>query len=568
MMHGDAVVSNDVDNGFSPWEEWSLEEDVCFHERISKYLKDGSLSIDGVAAIVLQLLTKANNTALALLKEVRYVDSSWTHEVNAHALVTAQRRILEARNLLLKGRSDTVTARFPIEPPGGTRMLRLYRHIAYSCYAAAASLNTFYQRFEIWLHGNDKKYCHVAQILVLLSNALDAMMQCHALVYPAEYTILDEKDLDSALNRANVALRITINALNAVSIPEEDAGMVLAEKSALLINTAVLVSTIKLLDMAARHAFATYKETRSHNPHNHIGVIKRCCILRVQILRAKSESYARIAQKNESTQQMMTCEIAIWALDHLHDEIDAISHGMYDSERRDLCYTTEISMDIAECVTALTLLRLAYSRAGREHSTLAKTLERYDVMTKDIRSRCGRLDPCEQDSVTELHDMLERLEFVRGELVAIDKSKLLHTPWSSRVLSQAIQALARAFNTCESALRRAESGMSTSDNISRYASNDLFNTLRSVLFRALLDSAFNIEIDCSALGALFLSGDNNMPSSEYGPATGGGGYSESEPSSGNVTPPDCYVEYVIAEPVAEHSITEIERSYGHSGTEM
>ncbi|WP_271758209.1 hypothetical protein [Candidatus Anaplasma sp. TIGMIC] len=449
-MYGRNEIPNNINNGFSPWEQWTPESTVCFHDRIAEGIKDKVLSSDKIAAVVLRLLNRANEISLALLKEVRYADSPQMCDFNVESLITVQQHISKAIDLL-KGRNVADL------PPGLTAsdiMLRGSSEITNECHVAMISLHMFYYDSYALLHGMN--YAYVAQILVLLTNTVDAVQQCNFSVHPHEYAAPDQKELEGAQRRADQALRIVVNALHSSVIPYDDERMMLAEKLDLLTNASLLISTFKLLDMAARRAFSEHS-VNDVNILRDVNTIRHCCAFRISILRKKINKYTEAA--SNSAREYQTFSSAVWALDRLYDEVYAMSSGTYSDVGRRIHYATKMSLDLTECVTILTLLCVAYERAGEGDSNIAKVL----AQKKDIA--CGALLNCIRlggtrstcmSGTEKLQEVLVCLESIDNGLKAIDLGKLSHQQWASTMLIRAVQCVDDAFDTCVARLKRAQ----------------------------------------------------------------------------------------------------------------
>ncbi|MDB1135398.1 hypothetical protein PGW94_02210 [Candidatus Anaplasma sp. TIGMIC] len=481
-MHGHSGVRDCIDDGFAPWKGWSCNSEICFHDRIAAGIKTGTLTTNKIAAISLRLLTRANEISLALLKEIRYVDPPRACEVNAQALMTAQRHISATCNML-KGRQ--YRARVTLKQVGGSSMLYSYYDITFRCYATLLFLNSFYIDFSMWLYGNDNKYEHITQLITLIVNTIDALQQCNLAAHPHEYMAPNSTELGWALRRAGQALRISMNSLQAVSIPKQySACEVTASKIALLSNASMLVTTFKLLDIAARQAFATSMKHDVRVQYNHLRVIKNCCNVRALVLRSKANTFADLHYSDANLREVTACRMVEWALVVLCKEINSISCGMFDATGRDYwCYGTELSLNVSECMSALTLLRLAYTKARMQHSPTAKTLEQIYEMVQAAKSLCYSFESCKDVQVTELHSVLAYLELVRNDLTSIDSSQLLHKQWSATLLKQSMQAADSAFDICESELKSIGAQKRNSDHFSQVELQSVVEKLRAQFFR-------------------------------------------------------------------------------------
>ncbi|WP_271757722.1 hypothetical protein [Candidatus Anaplasma sp. TIGMIC] len=461
--HNSSTHNNDS-SGFSPWVQWTSEMDVSFHDHVAQGIKEKVLSADNISTVSLRLLTKANETTLALLKEIRYVDATWVYEVNAQALVTAQCHILEVCNIL-KGVSGTAIDSEPI----GKRMLCAYPEITVLCYSAVTSLDSFYSKPDMWLRGDDEKSAYVSRILAFLVGAIDAMQQYHMFVCPYAYRVSNGRELEGALCRARHALRTVTNAFNTASLPKNE-WVQQTGKNALLTNIYWLTAVFELLDVASHRTFSTagmHNLTAYHNT----GTISRCCRFRITLLRKKATRYMAVTDSYD--QQNLVCSTAIWALDRLNDEIDAIASGTYEYFGQALHYTTGINIGTTECLSILALMRLAYIREGERNSTAAKTIERDYKMLKDAKLLCARLklrgsgSSVDADCIEKLYDVLAYLESVRNDLMSLDGSRLLHAQWSSSMLKQAVKAIESAFDICEAKIKSAEANVAVEGTNSR-----------------------------------------------------------------------------------------------------
>ncbi|MDB1135176.1 hypothetical protein, partial [Candidatus Anaplasma sp. TIGMIC] len=417
--------------------------------RIARGIKENTLSTNKIASIVLKLLTKANEIALALLKEVRYVDSPWTHAVNVYALVSAQHNVSEACGLL-KGCST--------ELPGdtiGRRMLRTYDHTIGLCHVAMLMLSAFYSDSDMWLNGNDEKSVYVAQILVVISNAVDAMQQCRANIYPDEFVTNGDDKLSDALGRGEKMLRIVIHSLNAVRIPKKDGRVMAAEKAVLLTNASLLISSFKLLNIAAHRSSAIKDEALPRVPHESVRSIKFYCSFRTLILHAKCEGYMSETTNKDASKIFSTI---IWALDHLYDVIYQIFQGTYEDVGEDLHNASNISLNVMECATILTLLYMAYERNGEKNSTIKHMLHinvaLAHVTAVEYVSPERSLDKAVLYAGEQLHNVMTNLASLHQGLECISRYKLLYPLWSAELLQQARQAVDTALTFCEAELKR------------------------------------------------------------------------------------------------------------------
>ncbi|MDB1135175.1 hypothetical protein [Candidatus Anaplasma sp. TIGMIC] len=440
---------------FSPWEQWTPETDIFFYDRVARGIKDKSLTIDRAAAIVLQLLTKSNEIALGLLQELEYVDSPWAFTINTQALVTAQQCISEACDFLTK--TDGAESI-------GSLMVRMHYSIVRKCSTAMLSLNTFYDRLDMWLCVRDEKCLHVTQMLMNITGAVGAMQLCHISTHPDEYVASNEKELEEYLERARQALRIATNALNAVRIPKIGDEKICAEKLALITNASILVVTLKLLEIAARRAFS--KNTHSVNMlyvYTCVKEMRHLCGLRITILRSKASEYLDIDRKT-------TLSTAVWALDRLDDAVDAISLGTYARTGKCLNYTEDLQADIAECMTILTLLRAAHRHNRKQNSDIAKALKENRRIVRNAGLLCTRIRYNYTNRLSDsrgarrLYDLLAYLEHVHKNLTSIDKRQLRYPLWSSSMLEQASAAIERACGICVAELKNADAFIASNIN--------------------------------------------------------------------------------------------------------
>ncbi|MDB1135397.1 hypothetical protein [Candidatus Anaplasma sp. TIGMIC] len=437
--------------GFSPWEQWTPESTVCFHDRIAEGIKDKVLSADKIAAVVLRLLNRANEISLAILKEVRYADAPQMCDFNVASLIKVQQHISKARDLL-KGRGvDDLPTGLGV----GDVMLRMSSKITNDCYVAMTSLHMFYYDSHALLQNVNHAY--VAQVLVLLTNTVDAIQQCNFSVYPHEYAASDHKDLESALRRADQALRIVVNALHSSVIPYDNERTVLVERSNLLINTSLLISTFRLLDMAARRAFSKHRTNHINMLHD-VNTVQNCCACRVLMLREKIKRYVREARKKNNERAHQAFCNAAWAIDRTYDEIYAIASGTYSDVAGRMHYAAKMSLDIAECVTILSLLRVAYESTEGEDSNIAKVLEQQEDMACGALLNCIRLERTKESCVSgtkKLQEMLICLESVGNGLRAVDLSRLPYQQWSSTMLTRAVKCVDDALDACIATLKHA-----------------------------------------------------------------------------------------------------------------
>ncbi|MDB1135174.1 hypothetical protein PGW94_01050 [Candidatus Anaplasma sp. TIGMIC] len=467
--------------GFSPWESWSPDGDVCFHDRIAEGIKNKTLSTDNVADVVLQLLTRANEIALALLKEVQYADSTCVGEINTCALVMAQRHISKACDLM---RGKSVSGVSLKAATRGDRLLHVHFDIIDECYAAMRLMNTFYRKLDMWIYECDEKCGHVVRMEMLLVNAIDAVQQCHFHAFSDEYVTHDDEALDKALGRAEHCIKIVANALNAVKIPVAQGtrrgGAV--KPSALSSNCSLLISTFKLLSLGTRKAFPVGK-ARDIRVYDHMRSINYSCGFRSLILRTIADEFVIAMEKCKGSSQLLTWSTVIWALSQLSDNIDDISAGMYADVECGMHYATKISLDITECVTQLTLLVLAHETKGMQNSGTGKILEHSKEMSCGAALECGCLEGHEEHNLTDasmkrLYNVLAYAEVARENLAAINRNELPNSEWSSSLLDQAIVALDRAVEACVSKLGVAEA--QTRERRQLYACGELspFGDLR------------------------------------------------------------------------------------------
>ncbi|MDB1135393.1 hypothetical protein [Candidatus Anaplasma sp. TIGMIC] len=531
-MHGHgAYIGNS--RSFSPWEQWSPGMNICFHERVAAGIEDNTLSVDKIASVVLQLLTRSGEIASQLLRELQYVDSTSTYEVNVPALEAAQRRIFEACHLLKD--EDTADSKTI-----GARMLRRYISIIHRCYSAMLGLNTAYDSLDKWLYANDEKCLHITQMLILLVNAIDAMQQSLVLECTSEGIIHDARELAESLDRANQALRIVVNAFNAVSIPRAEREKIFTEKSVLVINASILTCTFKLLDMAARQAFSVNKYGKYRlGVYDRISDIRRCCSFRVAVLRMKALEYLNLTCKNSIQQNLYA---AIWALDVLYDQVDMISRGTYAYSARNSRFATRVRADITECMTILALLQIAYKKA--RSSAIAKIIGYSRKLTLNAQRLCSHLESYKaygyvaEDDRRKLHDVLTCLENVVENLTSIDKSQLPHAQWSSTLMEQAVNVATRACDACASELKGLE--------LRKLVEGDGQNArgeLGSVLDLLRSFVSFGVRYVLAQENAAFTYAGEETIMNMHGGV--GGGYSDGSPTHSSALSPSSSLEDVV-----------------------
>ncbi|WP_271758208.1 hypothetical protein [Candidatus Anaplasma sp. TIGMIC] len=449
-MYGRNEIPNNINNGFSPWEQWTPESTVCFHDRIAEGIKDKVLSSDKIAAVVLRLLNRANEISLALLKEVRYADTPQMCDLNIGSLITVQQGISRTIDLL-KGRNvDDLPRVFT----AGKIMLHRYSEITNECYVMVSTLNIFDYDTDLLLH--HARSAFVAKILVLLTNVLDAIQQCNLAEHPLEHMPHSRKDLAGSLSRIDQALRIIVNSLNAAIVSGRETRRVSIEKSILLTNASILLSTLKLFDIASHRAFSRHT-TCDINALRAIRTVQHCCVLRILSLRTRVKKYIKSSKNITKIHQALRG--AVWALDHLYDEVYTISGGTYSEMGKKMHYSTMMAYDITECVTVLTLLCTAYEREGERNLDVEKALNQEKDMAYSALLCCLHLKKRDTRNASilgadKLREALTYLESVCSRLR--DISQLPHRQWSRYMLIQAIKCADHALDTCISKLKSVE----------------------------------------------------------------------------------------------------------------
>ncbi|MDB1135394.1 hypothetical protein [Candidatus Anaplasma sp. TIGMIC] len=538
-MHGNNVRHDTYDDGFAPWEQWSPEADVCFHDRIAKKIKNNTLSVDKIASIVLKLLTKANEIALALLKEVRYVDSPWASTVDTHALFSAQHHISDACSLL-----KVCSTEFPGETIG-RRMLRTYDRITGICNVAMLLLSAFYSDFDMWLNGHDEKSEHVAQMLVMISNAVDAMQQCRVNIYPDEFVTRGDGKLSDALGTGEKLIKIVIHSLNAVRIPEKDGRVMATEKNALLTNASLLISSFKLLNIAANRNPSVRDITLCRVRYEHVRAIRFYCYFRALVLRIKIQEYMTETTNSFLFQILSTIE---WALGRLDEVIYSISQKTYENVSEDLHNAYNISLNVTECATILTLLHMAYERAGKKNSTTSRML-RINVALAHTTSVVYVPLECISDEAVlyvekQLHNVMKNLASIHQGLECISRYKLLYPLWSAELLQQARQAVDTALTVCEAELKRVRA------QVTNTACSEDPNSELTALCTEALGAYEDIDAEVSDVvrhvhfrvrGLLRCNAlrSNTWPANSL--LEGGGGDVQEQTTSGSVTTPSGHL---------------------------